>query len=248
MEISENIDFVFWLGTCLMVLLVFAFVILAITYQNFFIRMKKKESDLLLKTALKVERQERQRIAADIHDGLLSDLSAVNVYLTIVKKNGIEDCYDDIKEGVDQAIESARQISSKLIPPLLESHGLIISLENYFQKLSLKTNIDFLVLHNDYLNIPISKKYEVFRILQEISTNMVKHGKPTKCQISLNTLNANLEIHVIDDGLMFDFNDSLKQSSGSGLKNIASRLKILDGTIKKQEAVSGNYYILYIKI
>lgn len=231
-----------------MVLLVFAFIILAITYQNYFIKMKKNESDLLLRTALKVERQERQRISADMHDSLLSDLSAVKVYLAIVKKNGIEDCYEEIKQGVDQAIESARQISSKLIPPLLESQGLIASLKDYFQKLSLKTNIAFSVFDNDYLNISMSKKYEIFRILQEMATNMLKHGKPSKCEITLKTLNTDLEIHIIDDGVSYDFDQSLKLSTGFGLKNITSRLKILDGFIKKQESKSGNYYIIYIKI
>ena len=248
MEISQRIDFVFWLGTCLMVSLVLAFVIIALTYQNRFFKMKKDESDLLLKTALEIERNQRQRLAADMHDSLLSDLNAVKIYLAIVKRDGIENCYDEIKDGVDQALESARQISYNLMPPLLESQGLILTLKAYFKKLSAKTNISFSVVDQNHLKIPLSTKYELFRILQECTTNMIKHGKPNKCEITFNSLNEDLAIHIKDNGLPFDFEHSIKLSTGSGLRNIASRLQLLDAVLQKQGTQIENHYVIFLKI
>ena len=248
MEISHKIDFVFWLGTCLMVLLALAFIIITLSYQNRFFKMKKNESDLLLKTSLDIERTERQRLAADMHDSLLSDLNAVKVYLAIVKREGIENCYEEIKDGVDQAIESARHISYNLMPPLLESQGLIATLKDYFKKLTVKTNISFSVVDENYLKIPLQQKYELFRILQEITTNMVKHGKPSKCQILFNTSNDTLAIHITDDGLPFDFHKCIQLSTGSGLKNITSRLQLLEAVLQRIEKQSENHYVIFLKI
>ena len=248
MEISHQIDFVFWLGTCLMVLLVLAFIIITLTYQNRFFKMKKNESDLLLKTSLEIESNERQRLAADMHDSLLSDLNAVKVYLAIVKREGIENCYEEIKDGVDQALESARQISYNLMPPLLESQGLIVTLKDYFKKLSAKTSIDFSVIDKNHLKIPLSKKYELFRVLQEITTNMIKYGKSTKCEITFNSLNDELAIHIIDNGVSFDFYQALELSKGSGLRNIASRLRMLEAVLQRLVKHFGNHYVIFLKI
>ena len=245
MEISHNIDFIFWIGTCLMVSLVLGFVILALTYQNHFFRMKKNEIDLLLKASLESEREERQRIAADMHDSILADLNAVNVYLSIVKNEGITDCYDELKLGIEQAIASTRQVSYKLMPPLLESLGLAVSVKDYFEKLTLKTNIEFIVAGDNALKIPLSKEYELFRVLQEITTNIIKHGKATHCQIAFDA--ESLSISIIDDGLPFDFDGSLKLSKGSGLKNITGRLRMIEAVLQRKEAISGNHYVVTIK-
>ena len=80
----HEIKSVFWIGTFVMLFFACCLIFLVLFYKNYFFRMKQKETELLLKTSLESEKNERQRIAADLHDSVSSDLSAIRNYLTII--------------------------------------------------------------------------------------------------------------------------------------------------------------------
>jgi len=216
--------------------------------------MKQKETELLLKTSLESEKNERQRIAADLHDSVSSDLSAIRNYLTIILRGEKDETramlFQELKEGVEVAIENTRQVSYKLMPPLLDQLGFELALEDYLNKLSKKTGLSFELISkkdSSFKSTP-SVSYELFRIIQEFTTNMLKYGSITKCQVILNVNNKVGCLEIIDDGIPYNFQESLSESKGTGLRNINSRLKIIGAKFIQKEVVHGNHFIVSISI
>lgn len=236
-----------------MLFLAFGIVTLVLSYQNYFFKRKRQENELLLKTALESEKQERQRIAADLHDGVSGDLNAMRNYLTVLHKMEVDNekkqLFEEIKNGVEAALENTRQVSYKLMPPLLESSGIAIALQDYFENLSKKTSKSFNTLFDNHENCVISPSisYELFRIIQEFSTNMIKYGDITRCDISLYCKENMVFIEIIDDGKSFNFNTLLSNSKGTGIKNINSRLKVIEATLEQLETSIGNHFVIKLK-
>ena len=115
MESTHKVGTLILIGTGLIVILVLVLLSLAVFYQTYVMKMKRKEAELLLKTALESENQERKRIAADIHDGVSGDLNAIRNFLAVLH-NSEEDVekkhlFEEIKQGVEAALENTRLVS-----------------------------------------------------------------------------------------------------------------------------------------
>lgn len=248
----HEIKSVFWIGTFVMLFFACCLIFLVLFYKNYFFRMKQKETELLLKTSLESEKNERQRIAADLHDSVSSDLSAIRNYLTIILRGEKDEAravlFQELKEGVEVAIENTRQVSYKLMPPMIDQLGFELALEDYFNKLSKKTGLRFELLSKSDSGFKLAPNtsYELFRIIQEFTTNMLKYGSITKCQVIINVINKVGCLEIIDDGTPYNFQQSLSLSTGTGLKNINSRLKIIEAKLFQKEVVHGNHFIINI--
>ncbi|MEC4004877.1 histidine kinase [Flavobacterium sp. SUN052] len=215
--------------------------------------MKRNEAEQLLKVSLESEKNERRRIAADLHDSVSSDLSAIRNYLAIILKDEKDEkrasLFQELKEGVEVAMENTRQVSYKLMPPLLDSLGFEVALEDYLNKLNTKTELLFTISSKDErFDLDSSVSYELFRIIQEFTTNMLKYGSIKNCHIALYVISSVGYIEIIDDGEQYDFMKSLSQSKGTGLKNISSRLKIIDAKLLQRAVMIGNHFVISFSI
>lgn len=211
--------------------------------------MKRIEADLLLKASLESEKKERKRIAADLHDSVSSDLSAIRNYLTVLIKSEEDmergNMFQELKDGVEVAIENTRLISYKLMPPLLEKLGFVIALEDYLKSISKMTGIPFMFINKENeLKIEVFIGYELFRIIQEFTTNMLKYGSISECSIKLYTVDSVIMIEIIEDGNAFDFKNQLATAKGTGIMNISSRLKVIHASIIQQDALIGNHFVI----
>lgn len=252
MESTSKIDSIVWIGTAVMLFFAFGLVFLVLFYQNYFVKMKRKEAELLLKSSLESEKQERMRIAADLHDGVSGDLNAIRNYLSILykgEKDAVkQELFAEIKGGVEAALENTRQVSYKLMPPLLELAGFTVALQDYFERLSANSKLLFeVVCKKDAPEFFQEKGYELFRIVQELTTNMIKYGSITQCRVTVYSLEKECCIEITDDGIPFDFKKLLLTSKGSGLKNISSRLKVIGAQMTQREQPEGNHFIITIK-
>ncbi|MBY0485903.1 MAG: hypothetical protein K2P85_01730 [Flavobacteriaceae bacterium] len=215
--------------------------------------MKQQEAEMLLKASLESEKKERERIAADLHDSVSSDLSAIRNYLVVILKGESDleriDLFKELKEGVEVAIENTRLVSYKLMPPLLDKLGFVVAMEDYLSNLSKKTVIPFEFISNEFdFELSTTVSYELFRIVQEFTTNMLKYGGITKCSIVVHSIATEAYVEVIDDGDSFDYEKELKTASGTGLKNISSRLKMIGGSIFAKEVAVGNHFVISIPL
>jgi len=188
---------------------------LVLSYRSHLFKIKQKEADLLLKASLEGERMERNRIAADLHDSVSGDLNAIKNYLLIIEKtnslHGNQEILDEIRNSVTVALENTRLISYKLMPPLLENLGLIPTIEDYLEKLSKNTQLSFtLSCMSDDLVFSTAVAYEIFRTIQEFTTNMIKYGSISNCRIIFKANELATAIEIIEDGTPYDFNRLLK--------------------------------------
>lgn len=251
MEGEGELKAIFFIGTSLMLFLAFSLLFMVLFYQRHLAKIKKKEAELLLKTALKSEKKERKRIAKDLHDAIQSDLNAIRNYVILFsKKNTHTDApelLDSIRTSLEQTIENTRLISYQLMPPLLETAGFNLALRDYFEQLSASSGKRFeLDMNLAETLVPDTVSYELFRVVQELTSNMLKYGSITSCVARLRATPRGVCFELIDDGLPFDFKTAYKQTKGTGLKNIQSRLKSISAELEQHTIARGNYLKIYL--
>ncbi|MDY0088740.1 MAG: histidine kinase [Flavobacteriaceae bacterium] len=252
MEGTNEIQYVFWIGTGLMISLAFGLLLLALFYQNYAVKRKRKEAGLLLKATLDSEKNERKRIAADLHDSVQGDLNAIRNFLALAEKNKLpgqeNELMPEARKAVEKVLENTRLISKKLIPPLLESSGIIAALSDHFGDISKASGKTFSVQSTVHdLSLSTNKSYELFRVLQEFTQNMLKHGNINECLVLFYAKDAEMTIEIVDDGIPYDFKTSYINSKGSGLRNIQSRVNSIDAQLIQRETVSGNHFVIHLK-
>ncbi len=251
MEGTTNIDSLFWIGTSVMVFLAFGLIFLALFYQYHFFKTKRQEAEQLLIVSLDSEKKERQRIAADLHDSVLADLSAIRNYALLLQKSKpemkLEPAFIEMKSGVETAIENTRLISYKLLPPLLEAFGLVAALHDYAKRLTKSAGVNFQIVNTQEIKLSPTISYELFRIIQEFTTNLVKHGCGSNCTISIALEKNAIHIGIVDDGIPFDFIAATKTSQGLGLANINSRLQLIGAVLSQSANLQGNNFHIVLK-
>ena len=187
---------------------------------------------------IEAQEQERKRIASDLHDSVGQMLSLTKLNMTDLLDNisQISEEYEEVVKKtikvVDEACLEVRQISHNLMPGSLIRLGFAAATKDLVRKLNQndKLTIDFKV--ND-VNGRMDEKVEValYRILQEILNNAIKHSKADKIYIVLGMDDDNIELSIRDNGIGFDTR-KINQNLGIGWKNINSRLAGVDGEIK----------------
>jgi len=186
---------------------------------------------------LDAQEGERKRIASELHDRLGSMLSTVKLYF-----NSVEEQIDVMKEQnrsqyhkatslLDEACDEVRKISHDLVSGELVKFGLVPALSQ------LKETIENTgKLKMEVLAFGMEKRLEgnveisLYRVVQELMNNILKHSKADKVTIQLNKVENNLNIVVEDNGVGFDV-VAARLKGGMGLKNLESRINKLSGTI-----------------
>ncbi|MBX2950071.1 MAG: hypothetical protein KF704_12395 [Crocinitomicaceae bacterium] len=252
MENETGLRLFFWLGTFIMLALTFAVLLITVMYQKKVHKMKQKESENLLQTSLDSEKKERKRIASDLHDGVCGDISAVRNYIAILNKKE-QDPYnksilEEVNETLNNTLNNIQEISYNLMPPLLESSGLIPTLNEYFDRVKKWSNVSITTQYYT-TDVPISSSevYELYRIVQEFIHNMLKHGNVTQIHFSIRSVKSLLIFEITDDGASFDFYKNMENTSGMGLKNIASRSRKIGAILKQIPNEKGNNIEIHLK-
>ncbi len=248
---GEEIISLFWIGTFVMLFLALGLIVLVVSYQRHFFRMKREEAENMLKASLESEKNERARIAADLHDGVSGDLSAIRNYLNILSKKETSpaniEMFNDIKESIENALQNTRAVSHNLLPPLLETEGLVAALKNYLDGVGTKSGIDFVIEGDVKTDLAPLESYQLFRVFQEFTTNMIKYGNVSLVQLKFSRDMDFLNIDVQDNGNSFNFKENLAKPNASGLKNISSRLHVIGAELTQQPAETGNHFTITLK-
>jgi PAS domain S-box-containing protein len=205
---------------------------------------KKKEKEIaehqvaLLKAILQGEEQERMRLSQELHDGLGQQLQTILLrYALIAKKFKKamfpgEEAIDYLTQLLNEAAEEARAISHNLSPLILEKHSLPEAIALFCQRLKNEQNPDIeLSLHSFPAHIPPITNANLYRIVQELVQNAIKHAKAKKIHIYLDFYQNKILLLVEDDGIGLPENWSVKKESGIGLKNVKTRVELLGGTM-----------------
>lgn len=233
----------FTIATVGMLLLSIAIVVFVLFYQKKMLQEQLKrqlmEADFqkkMLQAALDSQENERRRLAADLHDSIGAMLSTIKVGLvTMGRTEAIpSEGLVQTKQMLDDTIESVRSISRDLMPSTLEKFGLGQAIREMCEKIAGTAHLMvFYDEHGDTIPFDKTREVMVFRIVQELLNNAIKHSNATA--INVDTIwNDGVSISVQDNGMGFDYEkqrDKKGKSTGLGLYNIENRARLLGATV-----------------
>ena len=192
-----------------------------------------------------VQESERKRIAELLHDDIGNKLNILSLWINNEDSLNNKRSREVIKQQIPALIEATRTISHSLYPVNLEKFGLILALEALISNVNESLPIQLIVNH-DYQKRPISFEVQIYRIIQEFLSNVIKHAKASNMLIHIRDTETLLAVILSDNGVGFD-NSILKK--GMGLKNIDSRIKSINAFSKwKSKKGNGSRLIIILPI
>lgn len=228
------------LGVIGMLLLAVAVIVFFIVYQKRLFAQQDKMKGMemayqkdLLESSIRAQEVERKRVATDLHDGLGSLLSAIRLYVLQVSpqkpKDDDEELLTEIKSMVDTAITQTREISHNLLPTTLDRFGVIQAVEDHCKRIHKSNAIDVSFNYNKEHHFNKQQDLALYRIIQELINNTLKHAEASRIQIQFSILPNQVKISYQDNGKGLAQDKEIQPSSGLGLKSIESRVNLLNG-------------------
>ncbi|MDT7831907.1 sensor histidine kinase [Flavobacteriaceae bacterium S356] len=183
------------------------------------------------------QEKERKRVAEDLHDNLGSVLATLKLHfenLRINKKRQKVDqdlLFDKTENLIDEAYLKVRSIAHAKNSGVIANEGLLVAVQMMADKISSANKISIEVVHFG-LDTPLENSLEiaVFRIIQELTTNILKHGQAANATINVSRHDAMLTIIVEDNGIGFNVNE-IDLKTGMGLHSIRTRIEHIKGEL-----------------
>jgi signal transduction histidine kinase len=231
-------------------IILFALILFVIYFRNF--KKKAKQAAIYreqkIASMLEGEENERTRIAKELHDGVVQDLTAVYHNLNLLKKlegNEKNNKVDEIQQYVFETSTDVRNLSHQMMPIALRDKGLILAIEELFHKtfvpLSIVYSFDAFGLEGG-----LEQKIEIsiYRIVQELLNNIVKHSNASEVSCVLRKKENTLTLMFEENGTGFDPN---QVEAGLGLNSLQNRIDYLHG-ILNFESNGEKGLIAYVQI
>ena len=193
-------------------------------------RLKMYQSKI--NTEITTLETERSRMAADLHDEVGPILSAAKFKLSVLHVN--EDdipLLQQVEHHIDSIITRMTDISKDLMPITLIRKGPVFAIQEYLYAIAPVAHLHIEFIAGFLPPIPETKSIHLYRIVQEVVHNTVKHSNATELIISLNHINDKIVFKSSDNGVGFDLNQVTRDKMGRGLQNILSRTEMLDGIL-----------------
>jgi two-component system NarL family sensor kinase len=196
-----------------------------------FIRKLREKKSALFNAVLESQEKERKRIGRDLHDEMGPLLSAAKIQLELLKSAEPEDTtvISDFQKLLDEAITGIRISVQDLVPNTLYNFGLIEAVQELCSKLDCSgCKLDFSYNAPVFFDIP--DQLNIYRIIQELLNNTIKHAQASKIKIKFIHTEDSFVFTVEDNGIGFK-TENAKKLTGIGLKNIDCRVSVLKGKL-----------------
>lgn len=200
-----------------------------------FLVYKSRKKRLLFEAEiqkLKVVEEERKRISEELHDGVLGKLFGIRMNLGLINNLEKENQFNIYLDELQQVEKEIRNVSHELGTHIPEISNFNLSIEQLMEAKSrqgdFNYNLEFFSDFN-FKNIDTSILINIYRVLQEVLHNVVKHAKATHVSLFVKKEDENLVLNIKDDGVGFDVDLSARK--GIGLQNILSRVKKIKGNV-----------------
>ena len=184
----------------------------------------------VLSAMLEGQELERTRLARDLHDGLGGLLSGVKIELS-ASAAPRDVLVTQTAQRLDTAVDELRRIAKSMMPEVLLAYGLGEATREYCNALK-KTGIPVSCQVYRYKNdMNPGRQVTLYRIMQELVNNAIKHAAATKILVQLQQSDGNIYLTVEDDGRGLDTR-TIEAVKGVGLSNIRARVEILQGKME----------------
>lgn len=186
-----------------------------------------------LRAVIEGEEKERSRIGRELHDGIGGMISAINMNLNAIQKRypditGVKDL-DAISRMLDDTSSEVRKTAHNLMPDVLVRHSLKEALIIYCEHLDKNSDLQMdLQIYGDIKRLEKGIQLSLYRIIQELIQNIIKHAHATYAVIQIMQHEEKLSITVEDNGIGFNVDE---KDTGYGLQNLQFRVRALKGEV-----------------
>ncbi|MGN6566947.1 MAG: tetratricopeptide repeat protein [Flavipsychrobacter sp.] len=189
--------------------------------------IKQDEEIKVMQAVMKGEEGERERIARELHDGVGGMLAAIRMHFSKLENGNNNGRAEKIIEMLNDTATEIRKTAHNLMPDVVLQHTLVDALQTFIANINAGSSIKFdLQVHGNIESINKTVELSIYRIIQELVHNVIKHSAASYAAIQLSMQERSLLIMVEDNGMGFD---KAHIKAGLGLHNINSRVELLDG-------------------
>ena len=216
------------------------------------IRVHQKTEEKLRELSLSVLRiqdEERRRVARDLHDSVGQTLTALKINLSMMEKAGERspqraDFFTQVNGLADEAVREIRTMSYLLHPPLLDESGFAAAAAWYVDGLNKRSPIEVNLQMPEGIRLPGSVEIVFFRVLQESLTNIIKHAESDAVDVLLQLDQNLISLSVRDYGKGISAERLIKMNGGGsdvgvGIAGMRERLRELGGTLEIKSDSAG---------
>ncbi|PWK79908.1 histidine kinase/DNA gyrase B/HSP90-like ATPase [Mucilaginibacter oryzae] len=253
-QTNEDIKLLLFMGIAVMLSLFASILLIFIFFQRKKYQYHKNIQQLhqtqqnqLIEAAVRSEETERHRIAEELHDEVGAILSAAKLHFQGVTINASDKNnvprYQKGQELLDGAIKQVRGISHNLHSSILKEFGLNEAIRHFTEKIALHDVIKITTrLDSAYEPQNAENDMSIYRMVQELMNNIIKHAVPKNIRITSKYHNSMLNISIFHDGkgLAHEEYEAFKfNKNGMGLKAIQTRIILLKGELKFSKTDTG---------
>jgi two-component system NarL family sensor kinase len=233
---GQEVSFLIGAGILIMLSMALALIAFYGRAQRKLLAQRLEAQELILQKTIMTQEEERNRIAKELHDDIGSKLNVAFLHIQRLKKateasESQRASVAEINDILNTSIASTRRLSHELLPPTLQKFGLAEALEELCEGYE-KTGYVRFDLKLDGLEQAIQddmQSLNLFRILQELSKNSIKHGEARQVMIHFLEDEKGKHFRYKDDGKGVE-KEKLMQGKGLGMGNVESRLKMIGGS------------------
>ncbi len=215
------------------------------------LQLEEEKKLMAAKLLVEGQEEERKRIATELHDGLGVLLSATRMQFSIISDKSPEnkELIEKATKMLEQASGDVRKISHNMMPGLLTKLGFFEAVGDLFERIDDAGDLRAVcTITGSQERLPENKEIMLYRIVQEMVNNTLKHAKARNIEIRIGELPGLLDISYSDDGKGFDIREKL-ESDSLGLKSIQSRVNFLNGKMQiESEPGKGVKYTLQVPV
>jgi signal transduction histidine kinase len=209
-------------------------------YEN--LRLKEETRVSLLARTVSAQEEERLRLSRELHDGVGQMLASLLVHLKLIERSSnpalIQEKCAELRGLIVQTLEETKRLSMDLRPAGLDDLGLIDALEWYARSFERTTGIAVRLSISGFdQRLPQPVEVQLYRIAQEMLTNISKHAGARQAELNLQLIDGNVSLSVRDDGRGFDAGRTLRDNTrGLGLLTMKERAELLGGSFQLNSA------------
>ncbi|TAE11368.1 MAG: sensor histidine kinase [Bacteroidetes bacterium] len=232
-------------GTAVVMVLAIAIISFVFTYQRKLIKHKMEMQLLenehrrkLLVANIETQENERNRIAKDLHDDVGAMLSTTKMFLGVLAKNSNNpEMVKKIDEMISNATHKLRTISHNITPKNLENFGFVKAVEDSCAKMNDADTLSISFKYNTEARFNVSQELNLYRIVQELLNNTLKHAEATEVIMQLSIQEDTVTFAYQDNGKGVDI-EALKNRErlSLGISNLESRAEALNSKIELKSA------------
>jgi len=253
MEQVEIVVFVL-VGIVFLTAIVLAFVTFILLYRRKQSEHLQMERDLknqlqteIINTKFETQEETFNHLGKELHDNIGQLLSSAQLLIGITERSlkNPPDTLVVANDTLSKAIGEIRLLSKSLSKEWLQQFNFIENLTAEIKRISASKMVTVVFNHPSQLGIEAEKQIIVFRIVQEIIQNALKHANAQVIYISAVQTEIDLQIVIQDNGIGFDVD---KVQKGLGIANIQHRIELLKGTVQWLSNTTGTKVTLFLPI